>query len=331
MKRSEREEEGERGGEGEGERDRKIACRFNILLDLPFEILELVLNEVKIEDIKNMSLVSRSMRGRILNRLFKEVKVRWEDIERISEWKYKYVINKVRILRERSVSAKSEWNISIKPLFKGSDDNSNSNNKIKEIEIELIGSSRCIKYKDDFDSKESEGIENITLISTSGGQGDYSERALFESTHIKRFKGLKRITLKGFTLGKDLYAEEEESGGVSGGIYFANLKEINLVNCVWEYPLSVSDIFSGCRAESVRVEYFGEAMRFTCSERFKAMVNVAANRRWSYERGWWSSVKRVEVVVEGGSGVARPAAAMATAFTRAELPGLESVVLAGWR
>ncbi|TID30561.1 hypothetical protein CANINC_000916 [Pichia inconspicua] len=316
--------------EGEYCDNRKLQkCgEFSLLSELPFEILELVLNEVEVEDLKNVSILNRKIRNRVLNRLFREVKVKWEEIKELSEWKQNYFIEKVRILREEGTRSSSEWNISIKPLFLC--------NNLKDLEIELIGSSRCLKYKDDFKSDESFKIENIKLVCFNGGNGDYSEKALFESTHIKRFKGLKSIELNGFTLSKDMYeeedeeVEEEEEGKKSKRL--GKLKEITLVNCVWEYPFGISDIFSGCKAEIVRIEYWGEAMRFTSSERFKAMVNIGANRRWQSDRKWWSSVRVVVVAVdEGYSGTMRPGRALATAFTKGDLPHLEEVRLVGWR
>lgn len=291
----------------------------NILLDLPSEVFELILEWLIVDDLKSLSVVNHAVRTMVLSRLFRAVKVRWEDVENVSDWKKNYLICKVRIMREQRQVAQSEWNVSIKKLFQCVN--------LRELEIELIGSSRCLKYKDDFSSEECEKIEKVKLVSFCGGSGDYLEKALFESTHLKTFKKLRKIELHGFALGKDIYNNDMENEEL------AELKEIKIVNCVWEFPLGISDIFSGCKPEIVDVEYYGEAMRFTCSERFKAMVNVGSNRRWTgVDKKWWASVNEVVMKVEEKcQGTTRPSVAMATAFTREQMPALERVQLAGWR
>lgn len=295
-------------------KDKNSSSSF--LINIPNELLDLITSEINRKEIIALSTINRVHRNLLYLNIFKDIKLKWKEIEIfLEQFKQLDIVKSIRIicdLNNEKEANNGEWNVSFKKLFELC-------NNLNELKIELLTSGRCLKYKDDFDVEFSDKIENITLISNSkSNNGSVNDKAMFELTQLQRFHRIKKLILKGFTVSKDTYfypkIKEDMSDynkrSLDGKLI--ELKELKLVNCAWEYPVNLNDVFlpeypipgntslnmnKNCKIEKLGLYYSNEYIQFTACERFKNFIDNDNNDRFLFEIGFFKELKELEIVI----------------------------------
>jgi hypothetical protein len=297
---------------------KSLSLSTSILCKLPSELVNVILEDLSRSDLLNLSLVDRRHRGVIFPMLFKSVFLKWMEIESFVEnFKSLDIVEKVSIrsdLNNVGETNKGEWNASFKKMFERC-------TALWEMDIDLLTSGRCLKYKDDFDTDLSDKIEKMTLRSHSQGErGSVDDKAMFELTQLQRFHRVKSLRLIGFSICKDIYfypkVKEDMSDYMKRRLdgKLIDLKELTLVNCAWEYPITLKEVFApeypipgiahngvgvggveNCRLEKLSVIYTDEYIRFTACERFKSFVDTEHNDKFLFEIDFYKDLKELEM------------------------------------
>lgn len=289
--------------------------RKDTLLKIPSELLHIVIGYLNRKDIITISSLSHSHRALVHGYLFEEVQLDWTQlVEFVKGFKHLNRIRKVSLDAKRSdlkATTKSEWNVSFKPMLEAMP-------QLEQLQIELVTSSRCLKYKDDIDEELSGKIKHISLKSMSmTNSGDANGEAMFELTQLQRFHDVEKLTLDGFSLSRDVYFHPKIQEDMSDSAVrkrdgkMTALREIELVNCQWEYPITLKDVFApdyplpsgvkaskNCAPERLALAFSNESSKFVESERFKMLVNNAYNGNFQYEVGFYERLRELELVVE---------------------------------
>ena len=302
-------------------RDESIISKF------PREIMELIIDMLDIKDIINLSMINKLHRDKLIDKITNSIYIKWTQFDLFYKEFNKFNnIRKIKIkrdLNDYNGTNRGEWNVSFGKLFKKCC-------SVEEMEIELLNSSRCLKYKDDFNEFNSLNIRKLKLISFSENKEGYiNENALFELPQLKRFHNIEELELIGFTLSKDEYFypdikedfENYEERKFDGKLI--KLKKLKLINCVWEYPFSLSDIFipeygirnkwnevedeSKSLINEIKIEFNGKFISFMNSERFKNLVDTNKMNRIQFlrEKRIWDNVSKLEIKV-GYDGEIKP-------------------------
>lgn len=251
-----------------------------LLVRLPGEVLDLVLQHLSRVDLLHVSMADRRHRSLVYERIFAEVALHWRDIDAfVKHFKQTDLVKKLRIrcdpTNERETNH-GEWNVSLGEVLRRCC-------QLEEMEIGLLASGRSLKYKDDFPIEYGDKIRKLTLVShcqDNQSYGEYSDKSLFETTQIRYFRRLECLHLNGFSLGVDKYVTVGDSSSPHGG-ELPHLREVNLTNCTWSYPENAIDIFklhAHAPLEHVQLEYTRGAA-FVHSERFKSLVTLERRRR----------------------------------------------------
>ncbi|ODQ45197.1 hypothetical protein PICMEDRAFT_17686 [Pichia membranifaciens NRRL Y-2026] len=303
---------------------RKKSNVNSFLMHIPNEILGKILDEVSRKDLIRLSSTNHEHRGLVYMDLFRNIHLKWKDIKLFLEnFKQLDYVQRVKILcdlENEKETNNGEWNVSFRKLFEEC-------KNLREMHIELITSARCLKYKDDFDVELSNKVEKMTLVSKSVcNSGDVNDNAMFELTQLQRFHNIRQLTLKGFSIAKDIYfypkIKEDMSDyrkrSLDGKLI--ELDEVKLINCAWEYPVNLKDVFSpeypmpgngsllssstrnrrgdtNCRPVKIGLYFSGDYVKFTGCERFKSFINTEYNERFFFEIDFYKNLKELEVVV----------------------------------
>jgi hypothetical protein len=290
----------------------------SVLMEFPNEVLEIIFNNLNKNDMINLSSTNKEHRLLIFDEVFKNVQMKWKNIKIfIDNFKYLDKINKLKIIcdmENEKETNNGEWSASFKKLFEYCIN-------LHEMEIGLIGSARCLKYKDDFDIESSNKIKKLTLESNNHyNEGDVNDKAMFELAQLQRFHEIKKLTLKGFSITKDNYFypkmkedfSDFEKRKLDGKLI--KLKDIKLINCAWEYPLSLKEVFApeypipglsnmnnerlmNCQPEKLELVYTGAYTRFLSSERFKNFINTEYNQKFLFEVEFYSKLRELSIIV----------------------------------
>ena len=308
----------------QGMKLRRTSNVNSFLMHIPNEILSKILDELSRKDLILLSSTNHEHRGLVYMDLFSNIHLRWKDVKTFLEnFKQLDYVQRVKILcdlEKEKETNHGEWNVSFKRLFEEC-------KNLRDMHIELITSARCLKYKDDFDVELSNKIEKMTLVSKSVcNSGDVNDNAMFELTQLQRFHNIRELTLKGFSIAKDIYfypkIKEDMSDyrkrSLDGKLI--ELDEIKMINCAWEYPVNLKDVFSpeypmpgngsllsssirnrrgdtNCRPVKIGLYFSGDYVKFTGCERFKSFINTEYNERFFFEIDFYKNLKELEIVI----------------------------------
>ncbi|KAG7700665.1 hypothetical protein KL930_002151 [Ogataea haglerorum] len=281
------------------------------LLNLPLELIRCM--QLSREDLVNISTLDSAHRAKFYPLVYERLKLTWRDFKSFSEsFKSKDLVRAIRIfsdLQDRKSTTYGEWNISLKGILEESPN-------LKELVIEVMSSARCLKYQDNFDTNLSDKIEKLKLISHSGAPNDES---LFELTQLQRFHNIKQLTLNGFLLAKDQYFYPKFKSDFSdlkersrdGRLVFLN--DLTLINCKWDHPYSLSDVFSPVypspnpllklesneftSPERLSLFYSKNSSSFVAAERFRSFIDNDANELFLFETRFYNNLKHLSIVV----------------------------------
>ncbi|QPG77340.1 hypothetical protein FOA43_004749 [Brettanomyces nanus] len=290
-------------------------CDF--LVKLPLEVVEIVIAKGKLSrrDIINISLVSSSHRLRFFQFVYDKVKLTWTDFKRFEEtFKQKDLVQRIRVysnLKDVKQTSYGEWNISLREILLKC-------TNLSEMTIEVMTSARCLKYQDNFDVDLSNKITSLKLISHAHEAADES---LFELSQLQKFHNLTSLNLNGFFISKDQYFYPKYKPDLSDFKVrskdgkLLKLERLELVNCRWEHPFNLSDIFSptypspnpvlfsGGRQEeftapsSLSLFYSEESSSFVVSERFQALINNENDEQFLFQTRFYCKLKELKIVI----------------------------------
>lgn len=315
--------------EDRGRKILKEGTKASILVKLPNEILGKVLNNINKEDLISLSSVNKEFRNYFKMIIFKEIKIKWKEIDNFCEvFKNIEDVYKIRIicdLQNEKETNNGEWNVSFKKLFERC-------LNLRGLEIGLLNSSRCLKYKEDFENKFSSKIKEMKLVSYLQlndylNNGDFNNKGLFELTQLKKFKEIEKISLNGFSICKDEYfypkndsinnSTIEDFEEIINEGKLVKLKEIELINCAWIYPTSLKDVFSpeyqlpsifnnnafnkykiNCQPSKIRLVFDKRHSNFCSSERFKSFIDNEYNEKFEYEFEFFIKLRELEIIIE---------------------------------
>ncbi|GMM30404.1 hypothetical protein DAMA08_031490 [Martiniozyma asiatica (nom. inval.)] len=287
----------------------------DIVGNIPYELLiQHILPLLSRKDVINLSILSHTHRSLLHSIVFSKVETYWHSIpEFIKNFKHLSKVETIKFksdLNDKKATNFGEWNNSLKDIL--------SLNNLNGLEMELLTSARCLKYKDDFDVDLSNKIKNLSLISQMGATtGDQNGEAMFELTQLQRFHHVQNLTLKGFSLARDTYFYPKVKTDMSDYKIrrkdgkLMNLSTVTLVNCQWEYPFSLSDVFAPeyplpggvissnkkVSPKSISLFYSGEASKFVESERFKSFVDNEYNKHFMFEIDFFKELKELSIVI----------------------------------
>lgn len=281
----------------------------SFLLDLPLELIDTIitLGNLKNKDIKNLSIVNSSFFTKFNYRIFKKINLNWNQIKSFNEnYKNKNLVNSILIksnLINTNETKYGEWNISLDSLLK-------SYPNLNKLTIETLTSSRFLKYQDKINLLQSEKIIELTLISHSNEPGSDS---MFELTQLIKFNHIKKLFLNGYLLTKDNYfipklldSRSSTDPIVEGTLPF--LKDLSLVNCKWEFPFNLCDIFSpiyqnfnnpnlDASPETISLYYSNDNISFIYSERFKSFLNTFNDDSFAFQTRFYKNLKNLTIVI----------------------------------
>lgn len=287
----------------------------DVLCKLPMELFHMVIDFLSRKDIITISSLSHKHRALVFGYLFEEAKVDWTQInEFVKGFKHLRNIRKLAIdskVNDLKLTSKCEWNVSFKPMLE-------TMTNLEELSIELVTSSRCLKYKDDIDEDLSSKIKKIKLRSKAiTNSGDVNGEAMFELSQLQKFHDVEKLSLNGFSLNRDIYFLPTIKEDLSDSLIrkrdgkMNHLKEIELVNCQWEYPITLKDVFSpeyplpsgvkpslNCSPNKISLKFTNESSKFVESERFKMFVNNEYNRNFQFEVEFFQNLTDLELIVE---------------------------------
>lgn len=289
----------------------------SFLINIPQELLNLILNNLSRKDLINLSCINKEHRRLFYCDIVKNIQIKWKDINYfLNNFKLLNLIERIKILSDLNnlkETNKSEWNISFKKLFKDCQN-------LKDMQIELLTSGRCLKYKDDFDIELTNNINKMTLVSkiNENNDGYNNNNSMFELTQLQRFHKIKELTLKKFCIGKDIYFYPKIKQDLSDFEKRCNdgklieLKDIKLINCTWEYPINLKEVFSpeypinnnniitnkqNCKPNKIGLYYSGEFIKFINCERFKNFINTDYNDKFLFEIDFYDELKELEIII----------------------------------
>ncbi|ODV85259.1 hypothetical protein CANARDRAFT_199056 [[Candida] arabinofermentans NRRL YB-2248] len=282
----------------------------------PEAIERIVLYDGSVEymkDLISLSVLSGQHRSRFYPYIYERVKLTWSQFKRFEDnFKTKDYIKALSVfsdLNDRKATNYGEWNISLKGLLE-------SCHNLSELTIEMLSSSRCMKYQDKFDVDLSDKIKVLKLISHCDEANDES---LFELTQLQKFHNVKKLTLNGFFLTKDQFFYPKYKSDLSdlkirskdGKLVY--LDDLKLINCKWEYPFNLSDIFSPTypspghfintqeeeftSPSSLSLMYNKESSSFVVSERFKLFINNENDEHFLFQVRFYSNLKNLSIVI----------------------------------
>lgn len=295
-------------------------------MEVPDELLNIIIEDISRKDLINLSCINHEHRGLFYLNIFKNIQLKWKDIKGFLEnFKQLDKVERIHIIcdcENRTETNNGEWNVSFKKLFELC-------RHLKDMHIELLTSGRCLKYKDDFDVELSDNIEKMTLVSQSvSNNGDVNDKAMFELTQLQRFHKIRELTLRGFSIAKDIYfypkIKEDMSDFKKRCIdgKLIELDDIKLINCAWEYPVNLKEVFSpeypipggnnnmmfmnniknckgydNCKPSKIGLYYSGDYIKFTGCERFKNFINTEYNDKFLFEVDFYKELKELEIVI----------------------------------
>lgn len=184
------------------------------MIHLPRELVERIVKELSLEDLKNLSLCSRRYHDVLQAYVFKSIKCSWEQIDEVvtlllSKRKYVYRL----IVYNKSKDSFGEWNINLLEKF-------DLFNKLDHIEVNLLNSTNCLKYQRKFPNH----VRQITLTTSS-------KKSIFSLYHIKNYENLEKLSLTNFKIIRDLEEPVELR---------LNLRELKIFNCHWDWPFELN-------------------------------------------------------------------------------------------
>ncbi|AOA64527.1 Hypothetical protein PP7435_CHR4-0089 [Komagataella phaffii CBS 7435] len=293
------------------------------MLSLPDDIITFMLN-VKLldrKDLVSISMLNKDYRKRFEPILFDKIKMTWSQLNSTSNcsdskqrqplqislhrcfesFMYKDLVSFIRVhsdMHNFKQTSYGEWNTDLSPL--------NDCKFLKGLAIEVLTSSRCLKYQSALERSQ---IVSLRICSHSTTDDNAS---LFQLTHIStHFPNVSKLTLEGFLIDKDQYfmPSLNNSGRLS------KLRDITLVNCQWEYPLSLFDIFCPfyhhsslyttsktpeiIQPTSLCLKYTNSYSSFVLRERFKTFINTTADKVGSFKSypAFYSNLKHLEISI----------------------------------
>lgn len=347
--------------------------QHDLITKLPLELIEIIFKEGRLsrQDIINISITSSSHRARFFMLVFQSIKLTWGDFERFDKiFKHKELVRSVRVYSDLTDTKKTnfgEWNISLRNLLLDC-------GNLWKMTIEVMNSARCLKYQDKFDVDLSDKITSLTLISHATEAADES---LFELSQLQKFHALSDLKLNGFFISKDQYFYPKFKPDLSDYTVRSldgkvlDLDKLELVNCRWEHPSNISDIFSPnypspnpvllhgnekqkfTAPSSISLFYSEESAPFVVSERFRNFINNDADERFLFQTQFYSRLRHLSIVILNQKELTNPekfdyyypwigqlglrrkfhvhSETSGEVETRSILTSLESLTLVGWR
>lgn len=194
--------------------------KYNVsLLSLPPELLVSIASHFDdFQDLLNFSQACWKMRESSLSLVFKNVYIPWHLMELFVEYSPVWIYNCTSLHITRS-SSYHEWHstkhlsriINMCPL-------------VQAMEISLSETSSCLQYFEGVD-----GINRLTLISDKSTWIS-NNLPLLTINHLHKFQSLSHLTLVEFHVA--IYSDE----------LTPNVTQLKLVNCIWTYPTSISEL-----------------------------------------------------------------------------------------
>lgn len=283
------------------------------LLKVPSELLDAIVRNLSRKDIINVSTLSHAHRALVHGYLFDEVRSPWTNLSGLVKgFKHMAHVRKLSIDSAEDITAttKCEWNASFRPLLEQMP-------RLEELHIQLATSARCLKYKDDIDEDLTSKIKTLSLRSMAlASSGDANGEAMFELSQLPRFHDVEHLQLTGFSLNRDIYFLPRIKEDLSDAKFrkrdgkLNKLDNIELVNCLWEYPVTLKETFApeyplpsgikpspNCSPTRISLTYTNEASKFVESERFKMFVNNDQNPNFQFEVDFLHNLRDLELVV----------------------------------
>lgn len=299
----------------------RILPKYDLMMKLPPELVDTIIVQGNLtrKDVINLSTVSSSHRARFFDYIFRQIKLTWSDFKRFDQcFKHKDLVMGVRVysqLDNPKQTSYGEWNISLKDILVNCPN-------LFDFTIEVMTSARCLKYQDKFDVDISDKIKSMTLISHAHEAADES---LFELSQIQRFHSLQSLRLKGFFISKDQFFYPSFKPDLSDFKIrskdgrLLDLDNLELVNCRWEHPYNLSDIFSptypspnpmlfhGMEKDqftaptSISLFYNDESSDFVASERFQSFINNENDPQFLFQTRFFSKLRNLKLVILNSS------------------------------
>ncbi|VEU23548.1 DEKNAAC104465 [Brettanomyces naardenensis] len=345
------------------------ACDF--LLKLPLELVQIIVRKggLSRNDVINISMLSSAHRTRFYRFAYEKVKLTWADFKRFNDsFKQKQLVQSVRVfsdLENPKATNFGEWNISLRDILLNCPN-------LCDMTIEVMTSARCLKYQDTFDVDLSDKITSLSLISHACEAADES---LFELSQIQRFHNITKLTLNGFFVSKDQYFYPKFKPDLSDFRVrsedgrLLRLDTLELVNCRWDHPFNLSDVFSPTypsanpilfsagqipeftAPSTISLHYSEESSSFVVSERFQSFIDNDSDEQFLFQTRFYNNLKHLKIVIlyhdtpDGRYRYCYPSLSainLKRKFqaqsdvtgdieTRSILTELESLILVGWR
>lgn len=293
---------------------RKPAEPCDILLSLPIELFDIVMKHggLSRKDLINASMLSSSHRARLFRYVFEEIKLTWGNFKQFDNtFKHKDLVKYIRVYSDLNQAEKTtygEWNITLTDLLADCP-------ALTGMTVEVMTSARCLKYQDKFDVDLSDKIKTLRLVSHATEAADES---LFELTQLQRFHNVRTLCLNGFFLNVDKYFLPKFKPDLSDyktrcqDGKLINLDQIQLVDCRWEHPNNLAEIFSPAyrtpnvvfneptrftSPRKIGLYYSEESSPFVVSERFRTFLDNSADEQFLFQTMFYRNLTDLEIVV----------------------------------
>ncbi|GME85165.1 unnamed protein product [Ambrosiozyma monospora] len=286
----------------------------NIFLNMPFDVIEVMLKEggLSRRDILNLSMLSSKHRVKFYELVYQKIKLTWSNFQAFHEcFKNKELVNCVRVfsdLKDKKATNYGEWNISMKDLLSDCPN-------LRSFVIEVMTSARSLKYQDKFDVDLSDKITEMKLITHSKEAGDDS---MFELPQLQKFHNVRKLILNGFQLWKDKFFYPKYKPDFSDWKIRRNdgklveLEDLSLINCKWNHPESLPEIFSPTyptpssltstkdsftSPRSISLYYSEDSSSFVTTERFKSWLDNDRDEMFLFQTRFYMNLKRLNLVI----------------------------------
>lgn len=247
---------------------RKIARKssFN-LVKLPNDVIQSVFQYLAASDIINLASTCHDYRNELIQYLYSNIKVRWNDLIDIRE-KLPLVLNRyasfIKYLRIIDYYSYGEWQIDIFQNVLTKLPN------LRGLLVNSINSSNWLKYRTN--SK----IEKLTLYFDISANCPLPHQTqvvstnpkIFHLAHIANFSRLTHLNLSSYHFNWDPSDLMPEN----------HLQSLTIENCTWEYPFQLSQFNHYNTLNFCQITYSNNNP-FILSERFTNFLNDPLNAK----------------------------------------------------
>lgn len=213
------------------------------LLNLPDDIFNEIFSQISKTDIINLASSDKSTRSWLVSRIFKQIKCRWRDVEKVTVLsKYCHIVTDLRL---EDCCRYSEWHLNPFPAIETNLPN------LKHLAINSNDSSNWLKYR------TMKLITKLTLYDAD----IITVPRIFSIEHLKNFPNLTDIHLRNYHF--DWSSSEVKST--------LRIKRLSITNCSWGYPFKISQFNVDQNLKTLDINYTNHS--FILSERFQDFLN----------------------------------------------------------